>query len=388
MVRTSFIEQNSLLQKVLAPIEQASGLPNSCYVDAASFQLEQERLFARQWAAIGFASDVPEPGCVWPVSFLDRPLFMLRDRAGEVRVFDNVCQHRGMILIAEPKKLAGPITCPYHAWAYDETGQLRATPHAGGPDIHQHSSLDSTDISLGRVRSAVWQNVVWVNMSGTAPDFDEFAAGLKARWAEFEQPGFCSGADSIFELEVACNWKLAVENYCEAYHLPFIHPDLNSYSKLSDHYNILEAGCAGQGTKVYNPQITADGRRFDDFANLSEKWDSGAEYCALFPNVLYGVHRDHSFAIILIPQGQQKTLERVAISYASSASTGPDFAPMRQTNSAMWKQVFEEDISVVEGMQKGRFADSFDGGRFSAVMDAPTHHFHRWAAAHLLAEAD
>ena len=56
--------------------------------------------------------------------------------------------------------------------------------------------------------------------------------------------------------------------------------------------------------------------------------------------------------------------------------------------SAMWKQVFEEDISVVEGMQKGRFADSFDGGRFSAVMDAPTHHFHRWAAARLLAEAD
>lgn len=373
------------LQKVLEPIETASGLPNACYVEPAFFEREQACLFARQWAAIGFASDVPDSGCVWPVSFIGRPLLMLRDKKGEIRVFDNVCQHRGMILVEKPARLTGPITCPYHAWAYDYEGQLRATPHAGGPDQHSHPSVACASIALNPVRSAVWQNVVWVNLSGDAAAFDDYAAGLLGRWAEFDQPSFCSGADSMFELEVACNWKLAVENYCESYHLPFVHPDLNSYSRLQDHYHIMDEGFAGQGTLVYNPQISDDGRRFDDFSGLSGKWDSGAEYCALFPNVLYGVHRDHSFAIILLPQGQQKTLERVAISYASQTATGPKNAAMRGVNTAMWKQVFAEDIGVVEGMQQGRHAPSFDGGTFSAVMDAPTHHFHRWAAGQLLA---
>ena len=95
-----------------------------------------------------------------------------------------------------------------------------------------------------------------------------------------------------------------MENYCEAYHLPFIHPDLNSYSRLEDHYNILDdTSYAGQGSNVYNPQIADDGRQFPSFSKLSSKWDQGAEYCAFFPNVLLGVHHDHAFAIILTPAG-------------------------------------------------------------------------------------
>ena len=60
---------------------------------------------------------------------------------------------------------------------------------------------------------------------------------------------------------------------------------------------------------------------------------------------------------------------------------------MRQTNAKMWKDIFVEDIEVVEGMQKGRHSPSYDGGKFSAVMDEATHHFHRWAAKTLSADA-
>ena len=35
---------------------------------------------------------------------------------------------------------------------------------------------------------------------------------------------------------------------------------------------------------------------------------------------------------------------------------------------------------MVEGMQRGRKAPGFDGGRFSPVMDGPTHLFHDWVA--------
>ena len=224
--------------------------------------------------------------------------------------------------------------------------------------------------------------MVFVNISGDAPEFREAAAALIDRWAEFEaRPLFHGGADSSTSFDLATNWKLAVENYCESYHLPWVHPGLNSYSKLEDHYNIVAPGTfSGQGTLVYNPQPGADGERFAAFEGLSEKWQTGAEYASLFPNVLLGVHKDHVFAMLIEPVAHDRTVERVEIYYADPAMTEPAMAAMRARNTEMWRQVFAEDVFVVEGMQKGRSAPGFDGGKFSPAMDASTHCFHDWVA--------
>jgi hypothetical protein len=58
---------------------------------------------------------------------------------------------------------------------------------------------------------------------------------------------------------------------------------------------------------------------------------------------------------------------------------------MREANARMWREVFAEDVFVVEGMQKGRHARGFDGGKFSPVMDSPTHCFHDWVARQMTA---
>ncbi len=116
-----------------------------------------------------------------------------------------------------------------------------------------------------------------------------------------------------------------VKNCCEAYRLPFIHPSRNTYSRLEDHYNILDiAGFAGQGTTVYQPQINLDGRCFPRFSNLSEIWGKGAEYIALFANVLLGVLSDHYFNIILTPDDTGRTNEQIEIYYADEAAPGED----------------------------------------------------------------
>ena len=280
------------LVSVLQLIEKAHGLPNACYIDTDMHAKEADAIFKQGWAAIGFGCDVPKPGCVYPIDMLGIPLLMVRTKNDEVHVFENVCRHRGMILVEEPAQLNGPITCPYHAWSYDLEGHLKATPHVGGPNIHKDETVICESLSLNRVRSVVWRDVVFVNLSGTAAPFDMIAHPLRDRWSEFEKPIFGGGADSMFSLEVDCNWKLAVENYCEAYHLPFIHPGLNSYSRLEDHYNILDEEIyAGQGSYVYKPQLDEDGRCFPVFEGLTDKWDTAAEYCAFFPNVLFGVEQ-------------------------------------------------------------------------------------------------
>jgi len=371
------------LSAVLRPVEEARGLGNAWYTDPARFAEEREKIFFANWAALGFASDVPEPGDARPVNFLGQPLLMLRDKAGELRVFQNICRHRGMILVEEPCKIQRAIRCPYHSWCYELDGRLRTTPHVGGPGTNRHESIKRDELGLIEVRSHAWRGVVFVNLDGKAPAFEDHAADLRARWAEFERP-LSFAPDGTFELDVACNWKLAVENYCESYHLPWVHPGLNSYSRLEDHYNIEGPHLfAGQGTRAYRPMLSEDGRRFPEIAGLGEQWAEGAEYIALFPNVLLGVHKDHAFAIVLEPQGSERTIERVALFYYDAAVTGPDWAEMRAKNADMWKAVFDEDIFVVEGMQKGRHAAGFDGGRFSPVMDSPTHCFHHWVASGL-----
>ena len=95
--------------------------------------------------------------------------------------------------------------------------------------------------------------------------------------------------------------------------------------------------------------------------------------------MLFGVHRDHAFTILLIPDGHDKTTEQIHLYYAQ-----PDTdADLRVSNAALWKGVFVEDIFVVEGMQRGRHAQGFDGGRFSPAMDGPTHLFHDWVASQI-----
>ena len=359
----------------------ANGLPNAHYTDNAVFEEEKRAVLFANWSGIGFGKDIPEPGDAKPVDFLGMPLLLVRDHDGQIAVFQNTCRHRGMILVSESKKIKGAIRCPYHSWCYGLDGALRATPHVGGPGQNKHADINMDDLGLWRIRSHVWRDVVFVNVDGAAPDFEDVHGALMARWAEFEQP-LHHGAS--LTLELAANWKLAVENFCESYHLPWVHPGLNSYSRLEDHYNIEAPGqFSGQGTRVYRQLSNDAGQRFPDFDGLSPAWDEGAEYIAVYPNVLLGVQRDHCFAIVLEPRATDRTVEHIELYYARPEHETPELEDLRAENAALWKTVFEEDVFVVEGMQKGRHGAYFDGGRFSPVMDGPTHNFHHWIASQI-----
>ncbi|MEM1385692.1 MAG: aromatic ring-hydroxylating dioxygenase subunit alpha [Pseudomonadota bacterium] len=372
------------LQAVTQPVAAARGLPNGFYTDPEMHRQEKAKLFFAHWAGLGFAHEVANPGDVRPISYLGQPLMMVRDRTGALKVFYNVCRHRGMKLIEEAGNLPRAIRCPYHSWCYELDGRLRTTPHVGGPGRNRHDEINREDLGLVEVRSAEWLGVVWINLDGKAPPFEEWAGHVRNRWSEFQRPVYACGPEGDFTLEVQSNWKLAVENFCESYHLPWVHPGLNSYSRLEDHYHIEELGAySGQGTLVYRPMLAEDGKRFPDFPDLSGKWNEGAEYIALYPNVLLGVHRDHTVAIILEPQSHHHTLERVAVLYTDPEVAGDKWSAMRHKNAAQWREVFEEDIFVVEGMQKGRHAEGFDGGKFSPAMDGPTHCFHHWVASEM-----
>lgn len=371
------------LEAVLQNVDQARGLPNAHYISPEMYELEREHVFFKSWSALAFEADVPSPGDAFPVDFLGAPMLVFRARDGGIRVFQNTCRHRGMILVEKPTHLKGPIRCPYHSWCYDHNGALVRTPHVGGVDVDTHVAIKTDELSLFKVRSHVWHGTVFINVSGDAPSFEEEHENIIARWKEFDQPFSVPSKSSMFSMSLDTNWKLAIENFCESYHLPWVHPELNVISPIEAHYNIDDGdGYSGQGSLNYRQIQGKNGSKFPDFKAISDKWDTESEYVSFFPNVLMGVHRDHAYSVILMPKGPEKIEERVAMFYAEDLDD--NWADMLAENARIWRDVFSEDIGVVEGMQKGRHGPMFDGGKFSPVMDGPTHIFHKWVARKML----
>lgn len=370
---------------VLNPITDANGMPNVAYTSEEYFKFERENVISKTWACIGFASDLIKNSYVKPIDFMGLPLVMMRNREGQVQVFHNVCSHRGMQLVLEEGAIEGVIRCSYHSWSYDLNGNLKGTPHVGGIGQHKDERFKCEKHGLRALRSVIWMDMVFVNLSGDAAPFAEHIAPLAERWKTFWGENGLGQIRSVkqgghLNIEVKSNWKLTVENYCEAYHLPWVHPALNTYSKLEDHYNIMfEDRFAGQGSFKYSLSDTA-GTHLPKFPAWPQDKLRHAEYVALFPNVLLGIQADHVFAMMIDPIHAEKTVERLRLYFVGDEATEETYAACRAAVLDSWRVVFNEDIGAVEGMQRGRHSPGFSGGVFSPEMDLPTHFFQKWLA--------
>ena len=130
------------------PIEKAHGLPNECYTSPDYLRVERERIFKDKWTVIGIGSSIPNIGDAKPYNLLGIPLIIIRDKEKKIRVFHNVCSHRGFKLLDEACALKNVLRCPYHSWSYDFDGKLVATPHIGGLNIISIQILVLTSFKL------------------------------------------------------------------------------------------------------------------------------------------------------------------------------------------------------------------------------------------------
>ena len=142
-------------------------------------------------------------------------------------------------------------------------------------------------------------DLIFININSNAKPFEDFIKPLEDRWSKFiskkDQKLIRHSTDNgYFNMTVNSNWKFAIENYCESYHLPWIHPELNKVSNISDHYHIEDENFnfSGQGSNKYSQQF--DGNiKFKCFPNwpteLSEKSEYAVSYTHLTLPTMIGV---------------------------------------------------------------------------------------------------
>ncbi|RJF87133.1 aromatic ring-hydroxylating dioxygenase subunit alpha [Oleomonas cavernae] len=376
-------QPSSLLARLDRPLVEAQGLPADAYTGPAFAAVERDRVLARSWLAVAVGADLPQPGDALPVDAVGQPIVLVRGRDGTIRAFHNVCMHRGLKLV-EAACHGQLLRCPYHSWAYDLEGALRATPFFGGMASHEVRGFDPAANGLKPVRLARWHDLILVNLSGDAPDFGDYAAALYRRWQAYD---FAAASHTRqVEFEVAANWKLIVENFCDTYHLPFVHPQVNEYSKAEDHYDVIDGFVVGTGN-LTAARDEPGAEALPRFPGLPESLARSGEFLALFPNTLIFLMPDHYFTVTVTPVDHGRSIERLDFYFPGEGATAERFGPRREALYALWGDLNVQDIGMVERLQRGRVSRAFEGGCFSPALEAPIHHVQS-LVARLMEDAD
>ena len=203
---------------------EAMSLPARYYVDSDYYRTELEWFFFGMWFHAGRADEVPSPGDFVVREIAGESLIIVRDDHGELNAFYNVCRHRGTRLTEQSAgKFASTIVCPYHAWRYGLGGDLISAPR-----MDDVADFRLEDYPLQRVAIAVWDGLVFLNMSDESCPLAQQLDGSEEQFRPWRMDQLRLGKRVAYD--VAANWKLIVHNYSECLHCPGVHPALQKLS--------------------------------------------------------------------------------------------------------------------------------------------------------------
>jgi phenylpropionate dioxygenase-like ring-hydroxylating dioxygenase large terminal subunit len=195
-------------------------LPAWVYNNSDLNRLELERILMPSWQIVCHINSIPKPGDYETFDLGPESVMVIRDRDGSIRGFHNVCRHRGARLLDGAGNCASTITCPYHGWTYRHDGGL-----IGMPVRESFPGLDRSEHGLRSVRTDIAFGFVFVCLSGDPPP-------VSSVWGDLAQEFLPYRFDEMVPLgpisqEVwPVDWKIAMDNYLESYHVPIGHPGL------------------------------------------------------------------------------------------------------------------------------------------------------------------
>jgi choline monooxygenase len=365
------------------PVNQASTLIPDAYTSEEFHALERELVFARSWVPVAVVDEVAEPGDFVVCDVAGRSLILCRDREGLLHAHHNVCRHRGSRLCLEEKgHVKRFLQCPYHAWAYGLDGACLGTPlftaEAGIPadqegafDMSEVRDFDKADYGLHPARVGVLGSIVFVCLDPDAPALDDELGDLTARLS-----GYRLGDQRLVrrvDYEIEANWKLIGENFMEYYHLPWVHPGLVKVSPLKDHHRWQGAGMYVGFCTSPIAANTDDGgwQGLPALATLDEDDAVSARFAWVFPSMAVNALPNHTFLMILRPDGAGRTRESTyLLAHGDSHDEGAVAGLLR-----FWDEVNREDIGIVERVQLGLADPAYTGGRMCYRFEESVHRF-------------
>ena len=339
-------------------------LPSRYYTDDDIYRRELRAVHCKSWCYVGHVSDIPGPRDYFTDSIAGQPIVVLRDQGGQIRAYFNVCQHRGHELLKGRGSLKVGITCPYHAWFYGLDGTLRNAPHT-----ESLANFDRGQFSLRRINVAESAGLLFVNLDSGCEPFEttmgRFGGTITRHLPDIEH--FVAVERLHYDIEA--NWKVVVDNFAEAYHIPVAHPELA---------RVLDEGL----------DDFVQEERFSYFLYRSRTGFEGLEIEAGSPyvawmawptlNMLSLPGSRNLLVLRMLPNGVGRCAERVDI-YAPEGPVDPKLLAVK---SLFMDHFNQQDIAIVESVQRGLTSLGYDQGRYvcdpedSWFSEVPLHTFH------------
>jgi len=334
-------------------------LPGPDYHDPDVFALEQRRIFWRMWFGAGRAEQAPEPGDWFTVDVAGESVIVVRGDDHRLRAFANVCRHRGSQLREERSGTdKGSIMCPYHAWCYDLTGALVATPRVGEDEV------DRSALSLWPVHLDEWQGFVFVCLAKQPPapvrDVIGGAYDDLLGFERFQMDTLRIGATT--EWMIDANWKILVENYNECLHCPTVHPELVEVIPAYKKGWVFEEGRDDGGVWLAGgSSYAAGGRSTIPVLPTMNETDAQSVYGGtVFPNLMIDISGTSIVVTQLIPKGPTTTHQVAWYLFHPDAIADPDFDPSPMVEFG--ELVGGQDNAICERVQRGIRSQFFDHG--------------------------
>jgi phenylpropionate dioxygenase-like ring-hydroxylating dioxygenase large terminal subunit len=336
-------------------------LPYGWYTDPEILRREQDRIFRTAWQYVGHSGQLASPG-YFATRVGRTPVVVTRDRDGVLRGFVNVCRHRGFT-VAEGEQSRETLQCPYHAWTYGLDGRLRKAPRS-----EEEPDFPQDELCLVPVAVGTWGPFVFAN---AGPDPEPLAQALGSLPAQVEELGL--DIDSLvhysrWETEVAANWKVVCENFLECYHCQVAHPAFSELIDVSPDAYLLATD--GRLSTQHGPPRTV--------APADELPRS--QFHFLWPNLGINILPGHpNFSIgPFVPLTPERTYRFLDYFF------GPDVEQSWIDELiAFDNQVGQEDVGLVEGVQRGMASGAIEHGFLMGRSEQLIGHFQALTAAAL-----
>jgi choline monooxygenase len=331
----------------------APALAARWYRDPAIVALERAAVFDRGWHLLAHASRLREPGDHVVVDCAGLPVIAVRDGDGAIRAFHNVCRHRAGPLAWCDGRGAKALRCRYHGWTYGLDGRLRSAP-----EMEDAGGFDPDRIRLPALAVREWRGLVFAAADATrAMPFDALVAGIDARLGDGHPVETYSGHHHA-AYEIACNWKVYVDNYLEGYHVPHVHPALN---RMLD-YRSYRTELAEWHSLQWSPLESGEGL-----------YGSGdALYYWLWPNTMLNLLPGRLQTNRVVPIG----VDRCRVEFDAYYREGAAGDARRDADIAFSDEVQREDVAICEAVQRGLASGSYDAGPLNPRRESGVAHFH------------
>jgi choline monooxygenase len=354
------------------PVLEAETLPPVAYTSEEFYQREVERIFLKQWNFMGRADLIPNPGDYFAVELVGVPIIVVRDQSGEARAFANHCRHRGTALVTG-EGTCKAFKCPYHSWVYGLDGRLLGTP-----EMQQTLNFDPSRYGLIPVKLETWGGFFFVNFDPHSPPLGEHLGDLSEKCASYQLEDFVCTRRKTFE--IACNWKLFVENAMEEYHIGTVHRQtIQKNTPLETH---APETANGQYAVLYSRHegtmaLLKGDTGFPKIETLRGKPAEGTYFIMLYPCTMFAFTTDCCWYLELRPQGPHRTTLVHGACFPRSAVARPDFAEVVTRYYARWDTTAGEDIRASEWQQRGLSSPLAARGRF-AYREVLVHEIDNW----------